>query len=383
MSIGIMDADISKYIWVPFNLEAMKISAYYKRNGEIVILSPTLSPERHEHFYYIKDYNDKEFPLGLTSYNNVEYRGLAFTNNVYAPLPEDIEIMQPDTSLYSRMESTIIGNGSQEKKKIFHNMTNAEHCRLSLDGKTIWPKYEKQFKSLWDSRNLMLHDYDLGQVENSFEVVKDILAHARNDGWATRLGMKFPIQISNGIDLLKWSSLKSNSIFYSLKYSGVIDDESFLEWVGKCREKAIYSQIEYYITPSWYDPNHFIEVLLPKILRQVIISRSYRIFFSLIYDDDFFPDKRWCNVLRLFNYYHNSYAGLPISAYYKMITDDTMFNFAAATNTPSAKSRFKWYRGDALTTAEIREIFVFVRENHPQLFTDFYECSARTLGGKL
>lgn len=47
MSIGIMDADMSEYILVPFNLEVMKLSAYYKRRGEVVILAPGFTPERH------------------------------------------------------------------------------------------------------------------------------------------------------------------------------------------------------------------------------------------------------------------------------------------------------------------------------------------------
>jgi hypothetical protein len=205
----------------------------------------------------------------------------------------DIEIVKPDTSIYEKMESVIMGTSSPQRKKIFSNMMEAEHCRLSLDGKTIWPDFHRQFKFLRSARNLMLHDYDLGKVENSFETVQEILQRARTDGWATRVGMKFPIQISDGQSLLNWSSIKSNSVFYSLKYNGVIDDEPFLEWIGKCREKAVYSQMEYHVTAPWYDPNHFVEVLLPKILRQIIISRSYRVFFSLKYDEGFFPDPMW------------------------------------------------------------------------------------------
>ena len=224
----------------------------------------------------------------------------------------------------------------------------------------------------------MLHDYDLGAVENSFETVKEILARARTDGWATRVGMKFPIQVSDGQSLLNWSSLRSNSTFYSLRYNGVIDDEPFLEWVGQCREKAIYSQMEYYVTAPRYDPNHFVEVLLPKILRQIIISRSYRVFFTLKYDEGFFPDPRWAQVLRLFNYYHNSLSGLPQSGYYTKISDDTLFDFAA-----KSQEVPKDYYGDVLNTKQIREIFAFVRYYNYPLFKDFYECSARTLGGKL
>jgi hypothetical protein len=312
MSVGIHDADLSTFSLVPFNLEAMKLSAYYKKKGEIVILSPYFTPEKNTKFIFRKDYDDGRFPNRLTL-PNVEYGGLAFSNNVYQPLDLEIEKMKPDTSLYTKAESIIMAapGREREKKKIFQNMMEAEHCRLSLDGKTLWEDYPRQFKCLAAARNLMIHDYDLGQVEGSFEAVQKILARARTDGWATKVGMKFPVQISDGQSLLNWSSLNSNSTFYSLRYDGVIDDDCFNEWIGSCRQRAVYSQMEYHVTASRYDPNHFVEVLLPKILRQVIISRSYRIFFSLKYDDDFFPDRRWELVLELFNYYHNSYANQP------------------------------------------------------------------------
>ena len=380
MSIGIMDADMATYTLVPFNLEAMKLSAYYKKKGEIVVLSPSFTPEKNTKFFYRKDYNDGDFPVGLLKANNVEYGGLAFSNNVYKPLPIEIERMKPDTELYARMESVIKGGPGREreKNKIFQNMMTAEHCRLSLDGKTIWSDYGRQFKFLGSARNLMLHDYDLGAVEGGFEEVKKILARARTDGWATKIGMKFPVQVSDGQSLLNWSSLNSNSTFYSLKYIGVIDDEPFNEWVGTCRQRAVYSQMEYYVTAPWYEPNDFIENLLPKIFRQIIISRSYRVFFSLKYDEGFFPDKRWEDVIRLFNYYHNSYANEIEPKYLVKIPDDTLFDFASNTSeTPFA------HYGDVFTKSQIREIFAFVRQYHYPLFKDFYECTARKLGGKL
>jgi hypothetical protein len=224
----------------------------------------------------------------------------------------------------------------------------------------------------------MIHDYDLGAIEGSFETVQKILSKARTDGWATKVGMKFPVQISDGQSLLNWTSLNANSTFYSLKYSGVIEDDYFNEWVGSCRNRAVYSQMEYYVTPSWYEENHFLEHLLPKILRQVIISRSYRIFFTLKYSEDFFTDKRWAKILELFNYYHNSYSTQSQGAYLNMISEDTLFDFAS-----NCQKQPKWYYGDVFNIDKIRELFVFVREKHPSLFTDFYECSARSLGGKL
>lgn len=142
--------------------------------------------------------------------------------------------MRPDTEIYQKMEKAILGKTSNaERRKIFQNMSTAEHCRLSLDGKTIWPDFTYQFYNLHTARNLMLHDYDLGAVEGSFDMVKKLLARARTDGWATRLGMKFPVQISSGQALLDWSSLRSNSTFYSIRYHGVIEDEPFCEWIKR------------------------------------------------------------------------------------------------------------------------------------------------------
>ena len=379
MSVGIMDADLAAYTLVPFNLEAMKLSAYYKKKGEIVVLSPSFTPERNTKFIYRKDYNDGDFPLGLTSYPNVEYGGLAFSNNKYFPLPLDVEKMRPDASLYEKAAGLILGDMSANRKKIYRNMMEAEHCRISLDGQSVWPDYPRQFHSITSARNIMFHDYDLAAIDGGFETVKYILSRARNDGWATKVGMKFPVQVSDGQSLLNWSSINTNSTFYSLRYDGVIDDDAFLEWVSRIRQKAIFTQIDYHVTSPRYTADHFIENLLPKIFRQVIISRSYYVFFTLIYDDDFFPDKQWCDVLRLFNFYHNSYSGVPQTRFLNKVNEDTLFDFAAA----SDKMPRHYYHGKAMSKDEIRNTFAFVREKHPSLFTDFYECNAKKLGGKL
>jgi hypothetical protein len=379
MSVGLHDADMSAYLLVPFNLEIMKLSAYYKRKGEIVVLSPSFTPDRNTKFIYRKDYDDGDYPRGLMRYSNVEYGGLAFSHNVYKPLPLEIERMKPDTSIYSRMESKILGPATSERRKIYNNMIEAEHCRLSLDGKTIWPEYTKQFKNLKQARNLMIHDYDLGAIDGAFEEVQKLMARARTDGWATRLGMKFPVQVSRGEDLLKWSTLRSNSTFYSLRFNGVIDNESFQEWVERCYEKSIYNQMEYHVTDARYDENHFTTCLLPQILRQVIFSRRYRVSFSLTYDEGYFSDPRWEEVIRLFNFYHTSFMNETEAVFYKKIEDDTLFDFAAST----MKRPYGTYGQDAMSVADVRKIFEFVREHNYPLFKDFYECNARSLGGKL
>ena len=116
---------------------------------------------------------------------------------------------------------------------------------------------------LQTSRNIMFHDYDLAAIDGGLKKVQRIMREPEQtdgpQGW-----YEVPSPHYDGQSLLNWSSLNSNGVFYSVRYDGVIEDEPFLEWVGRCKEKAIYSQMEYHITPSRYDPNEFIEHLLPK-----------------------------------------------------------------------------------------------------------------------
>lgn len=368
MSIGMYDADMAAYTLVPFNLELMKLSAYYKKKREIVVLSPNFTPERHEKFFLRKDFNDGNFPAGLEKISNLNYGGYAFTDGIYRPLPIEIEKLHPDTSLYENMEKTIMATTGRDQKKIFQNMMGAEHCRLSLDGKTIWEDYPRQFKFLKSARNLMFHDFNLGAIEGGFEEVKHLLSRARTDGWATRIGMKFPVAVSNGQDLLKWISLRPNSTFYSLQFDGVIDDDSFHEFVGRVREKSIYSQLDYYVTATSANQKEFVDKYIQQIFRQVVKARSYRVFFSLKYEKNFFNDERWEKVLELFNFYHNSMKHLPQSVYFSKINEDTLFDFAKATY-----DDLPFYYTRAMPRHEIREIFMFVREEKPELFEDFYE----------
>ena len=371
-----MDGDIVSY-QVPFNLEIMKLSQYYKKNNEIVILTNKFLPEKHTHFFYRKDYNDGQFP-NFFSDHDLQYGGLAFTNNQYSPLPLEIEKMRPDTTIYSRFEKQI--TQWPDGKRIFHDMQDSEHIRLSLDGKTIWSEYGRQFKQLRSTRNIMLHDYDLANIEGARQEIVSILKKARTDGWATRLGTKFPIHIvNNGQELLDWTAFKTNQTFFGLVYDGVIPDEAFLEWISSGRERQIFSTVDYNVTPAWYAEDHFINVLLPKIFKQVIISRSYGVFFTLKYNKEFFIEPQWGDVLQLFNYYHNSYLSTGMAQYIKQVPTDTLFDFAKnSQKIPSAR-----YHGKAFDKAQIREIFAFVRENQPELFDLFYNCSAEKLGGKL
>ena len=69
--IGLYDADAEKYIHTVFNLELMKLSAYFKKKRDIVTMVPSFCPEKYTTFYYRKDYNDNAFPKNLTKISNL------------------------------------------------------------------------------------------------------------------------------------------------------------------------------------------------------------------------------------------------------------------------------------------------------------------------
>lgn len=108
----------------------------------------------------------------------------------------------------------------------------------------------------------------------------------------------------------------------------------------------------------------------------MVKSRSYRVFFTLKYEENFFFDGRWERVLDLFNFYHNSMRSLPQSIYFSKISQDTLFDFARVTYDELPKIYKK-----GMTKQEMRELFAFVREKKPSLFEDFYEFNINKMEG--
>lgn len=383
MSVGIYDMDLMTYQVVPFNLEAMKLSSYYKKKGEIVALATDFCPERYTRFFVRKDYDDGIYPPEMGQIRNVEYGGNAFSNNIYVPLPIEIEKSKPDTSLYEKSKDIVLNSDfycNTIKKKVYRNLMEAEHGRLSLDGKTIWEDYERQFIYLPAAKNIVLHDYDLGAIEGSFEITKSLLDRGRKDGWATRIGMKYPIKVSKGQDLLNWCSLRPNSTLFSLEYDGVISADAFTDFVGIVKEKSIYKQLDYWITRGGETEEELI-AKMPLIFKQLVLSRGYRVKLTLRCDEGFFSDERWEKMIRLFNFFQHSMSHYEMYDYLLTIPNATFFEFSRRmTGVPP-----KYYQmtEEPLTKQEIREVFLFASQQNVELFNLFYECDLKSLGGKL
>ena len=367
MSIGLYDVDFFKYHQVMFNLEIMKLASYFKNKREITVLSPTLSPERYAHFYLRKDYYDGTFPPRLTHYDNLSYGGLAFTGKLYVPLDEDIEMAKPDTHVYDKYQN-LFYEGRKTHVSIFTSLVNNIHLRLSLDGKTVWNNFEKQIPKNTKTNIMFFHDVDLGQVENSYEVIKDLLKkYSRKSESAASLGVKFPITCNSYENFKLWDTLPFSDNFFNIKIDHMLNDEEFFDIINNI-SPATGQKIIYQVASSSSDKTLFVKDTLPKIFKQVIFCCNQHKQISLNISDDFKIDQEWKDLITLFNLY--------LSAARNYTRVPALYRFCKA-----LKSQDSLRRTDIMSKEQARDLFLFIFNNHQELFKMFYECNNVILKG--
>lgn len=369
MIIGLYDADMARYIHVPFSLELMKLSTYYKSQHDIVRATPYFEPEKYSKFIYWQDYLD-EFQPDLTAYSNLTYGGLAFSDMLYNPLDVNIERLQPDKSIYNIYKNQFTKN--HEYTTAWGVMNNALHFRLSLDGATIWNEFDKQFTIVPTTRTLFIHDFNVTAINQAEDIIYDLLAQMSLMHSGMRIAFKFPLQVYTEDELWRWAQFNPSSAYYPMQFIGVMDDAAIADFCEEFQRTAIGRQFIYMATGSSYDENEFIEKYLPRIYRQILYLRSAQIRFSLRYEENFFKDKRWEKLFALFNSF--------IAQGYnnKQIYYNSLYNFVKCFNKPASI----FHR--AISVDEARDLFNMVREASPETFEDFYKCKKVVCqGGKL
>lgn len=365
-SIGLYDWDMNFYYHVPPNLELMKTSAYYKQKYILTSMATTFSPEKFTEFIVRKDYDDLIYPNELFL-PNVKRGGHAFSGPQYKPMAEDIEVMQPDTYCYEKLAPVFCS--THQFTEMFKTFMNAQHLRLSLDGKTIWPQHDK---TLNRKRPVcfFFHDYDLNAINNSHECIMD---YVKSRKYQTYIGTKFPIQVSSPADLYKWSSFKIMYKNYSIQYNGVMPDDVFVHWLELQNHTTMSTQLHYNVTVGCSSEDEFSKERLPKIFNQVIYSWNHRYKILLKYEENFFIHKEWKRFLVFLN---------------KSLNDET-FNKAEDRQRPLFRYAqkaplYNRYKQDIFDIYELRELFQFIRQENYDVFKDLYEKTSVTLkGGEL
>lgn len=237
-----------------------------------------------------------------------------------------IEKCVPDKSIYEKYRLKF--GETNKLVAAFDVMMRAEHLRLSLDGKTIWPNYEKQLDLGNTSRTLFFHDYNIDNIEGGREEVIRLMEKIENGAVTGFLAMKFPVVIDKYEDLLFWSQFKSTGSFYNLEYRGPLSDEELYDYIKMQSLKSNPSKIDYVVTANFKDENDFLIRGLSQIYNQVLFLRMNRTKILLKYDNDFFVDKRWERLIDLFNCFLTVTIKLSRDWFNRVIDYDSLYSFA-------------------------------------------------------
>ena len=114
--IAIIDADLIGRPKHRFpNLACMKLSSYYKSNGnDIVLLTNYDSLDKYDKVFISKVFTSTEVPEGVLNRDNVEYGGTGFFYDKAPPLPQEIEHIMPDYHLYDDWVNKQLKKGAKE-----------------------------------------------------------------------------------------------------------------------------------------------------------------------------------------------------------------------------------------------------------------------------
>ena len=358
MSYGLYDGDWFTYGKSPFNLELMKLSSYYKSKRELVGFSPTFNPDMYSNFIYFKDYVDGNFEKNLSHYNNIECKGLAFSNGIYTPMDMDKELMRPDTSIYLRpLRNTILQDSEKED---FQILLSAAHMRVSLDGETIWEDFQKPLDIVKSTTLFYAHDPDLGSIKGAPAALKVLLEENKGT-----LGTKFPINIYNFEDLKAWLDIPLHRLA-TLIYNGYLTP-SQLEEIVKYPQLQL-DKLKYNVSYGCNNTQDFVYERFQQAFRTVAYLRMNHRRISLIYETQNLVEKEWENVFKLLNGYSNT-SSVQDEKYDIVMKYDSMFSFCRNI------SKKPVYRGGFYMTAdELRNTFLFVEKIDYKTFNDFYEC---------
>lgn len=377
-SLGLYDMDMMTYIHVPFNLEIMKIAAYYRKKKIITIFTPNFVPERYSDYIVRKDYNDGNFPAAIYTTRNVQYGGYAFTNGVYVPLDPEIENMAPDKTVYNKIEPIFCN--TKKNTTIFKRMLHAHHLRLSLDGVNVAENFDRYVEPN-TSHGYYFHDFNLNAIQDADKVIQDLIDRTGKNTIGNFIGNKFPIQAYCAADIYRWSEFNYLYKNFNICYFGLIEDEVLYNLAQSQLSRPFLRQLDYMVTHGCSSEDDFVKNRLPKIFVQATFLRNNRIPSLLKYEDDFFIDQRWCRLIQLINAYVNNIFNVKVSDSLMMtraIEYETLYSFVKSFEVAPK------YSNRTFDLEEVRDIFQMVREQNYEVFKNFYDMSKVIYeGGKL
>ena len=212
---------------------------------------------------------------------------------------------------------------------------------------------------------MFFHDYNLNSIENCDIIIKELISkRQRAPLYDSVVAAKFPIVVNNEIDLLKWGRMKPSIDFYPIRYEGIANDEALYEFRERVTGSCILNQFEYNITGGGLTEEEVIKAM-PKIYTQVLFFKYARERIKITYDSNFFTDSRWEDIIELINRFCRVFL-YDDQLFFSHIKSSTMYTYAQQMQYHSQTHERPY------TIEEMREMFMFVKENNPELFDMFY-----------
>lgn len=366
--ILIYDWDYFHYPGVIPNLECAKLAAYEKKKRNVAVFHNQLDPNRYTKTYFRKEYDDGVYDERILL-PTVEYGGRAFSAT-YQPFNLQMEQIEPDFEIYTRYRS-YFGNRKADAQQI-KTLITATHARLSLDGKTY---LNFPFERLRPRHPcVILHDYDIASIPNSFEAIKEIM-DARPRGLKYHIGNKYPIQVYSFEELKKWLTIYPMGNCFYLQYNGLFTDEQIVELVND--PSMSMRQLVYNFIYNCQNENDFIINILPEIYKQALFLRKNKLKILLNIDEDFFKTPELLNLMKLINCFYGKNYAEQLYPHQR-----TLYSYCAC-RTVAYMDTLPWVH---LTVSkdQMRESFQYIRIHNYEVFDMFYSVpEVIAKGGKL
>lgn len=217
MYVGIYDMDIFevKYTFKP-SLEVMQLSAYHRKNNDIVELILDLEDlSRFNKIYLVKNHLNTNFPADLISDPRVELIGLGFTNGIY--VENFFDKIEPDKYIYNKFLEKFSERRRVKKteKVIINDLQRCGYTRLY---------YKNGLNpNLPSESRIYLYD---NTIDNNGEGLN--LINSKN---YSIIKLVNNISSENLEELIKWASNKWNFYYNQYILSREITDKEFLDYI--------------------------------------------------------------------------------------------------------------------------------------------------------
>lgn len=201
MTVGFYDYDLRlKPNKILLNLEAMKIAAYYKNQGEKIFLLDNLEDrDQYDELYVFRNVMVKNVTRGkdiqAIHSPNVSHSGLAYSNGIYIPMEQKFEEQIPHIPLYAPYIKDKIIN-QQLTMLQAEKLLNSHFIRLRASD------YETDLSKFSRKERIYLYDYEIEKVSdwpNKLKYIREELMNSRKD---------LRVWVINGFKFTSFESVK-------------------------------------------------------------------------------------------------------------------------------------------------------------------------------